>query len=291
MIAVIWGSTSFHAYKLGSEGNVEAERTSARGAVAVPAGGFEEALKQEIGDWIHEGDGRVLLSGMVGARRGWKEAPYVTVPADFDRLVEGVVRVEAEGMDARIVPGMMAADENGVPEVLRGEETQIFGCAGEVEKFARVCLPGLHSKWVRMEGGQIRGFSTSMSGDLFNAIRASTILHACTKHEPNDDDAFLMGVERAKQSGELSHHLFGVRTLVLTGSMKEAGASSFLYGLLIGHEVKAEAHAGEMVHLIGDAKLCGHYEMALLAMDISSTIEPQGTALKGLKRIAARLEW
>jgi len=148
MIAVIWGSTSFHAYKLGSEGNVEAERTSARGAVAVPAGGFEEALKQEVGDWIHEGDGRVLLCGMVGARRGWKEAPYVTVPADFDRLVEGVVRVEAEGMDARIVPGMMAADENGVPEVLRGEETQIFGCAGEVEKFARVCLPGLHSKRV-----------------------------------------------------------------------------------------------------------------------------------------------
>jgi hypothetical protein len=46
-----------------------------------------------------------------------------------------------------------------------------------------------------------------------------------------------------------------------------------------------------MVHLIGDAKLCGHYEMALLAMDISSTIEPQGIALKGLKRIAARLEW
>jgi 2-dehydro-3-deoxygalactonokinase len=291
MIAAIWGSTSFRAYKVDSEGNVEAERASARGAVTVPAGGFEEALKQEVGDWIHAGNGRVLLCGMAGARRGWKEAPYVAVPADFDRLVESVVRVEAEGMDARIVPGMMAADENGVPEVLRGEETEIFGCTGEIEKFERVCLPGLHSKWVRMEGGQIRGFSTSMSGDLFKAIRSGTILNACTRHEPDDDDAFLMGVERAKQTGGLAHHLFGVRTLVLTGSMKDTAASSFLHGLLIGHEIRAEAREGEMVHLIGDAKLCAHYEMALLAMEIGSTIEPEGTALRGLKRIAARLQW
>ena len=291
MIAINWGTSNFRAFKLDGTGRVEAERSSERGAASVPAGGFEDALMVEVGDWIAAGDSNVILSGMVGSRQGWKEAPYVRVPATFEDVAAGVMRVEASGFDARIVPGLLGADESGVPEVMRGEETEIFGCENTPRDGGCLCLPGTHTKWVRMEGARITSFTTSMTGDLFAAIREGTILRVCARSEVADDDAFLRGVARSRQAGNLAHHLFGVRTLVLTGEMRESSASSYLSGLLIGHEVKELARKEEPVHLVGSHGLCSLYAKTLGEFGVDSTTEPAGAALRGLKRIAARVEW
>jgi 2-dehydro-3-deoxygalactonokinase len=291
MIAINWGSSNFRAYKLDAQGNVEDEKASGRGAVGVPSGGFLDALILEVGDWLFGTDPRVLMSGMVGARRGWKEAPYVPVPGTFEQVVKGVIRLDVEGLDVRIVPGLIGKDEQGIPEVLRGEETEIFGCTTDLGKYMLLCLPGTHTKWVRMEEGKIVGFMTSMTGDIFKAIREHTILRACTQQEPTDEEAFLRGVERARQPGDIAHHLFGVRTLVLTGAMQESSASSYLSGLLIGHEVRAMAWQDDAVLLIGDPVLCSLYEKALRKIDVNSTVEPEGAALRGLKRITEGIKW
>ncbi len=291
MIAVNWGSSNFRAYKLGPQGNVEAEKSSTRGAVSVPAGGFQDALMAEIMEWLDAHDNRILMCGMVGARRGWKEAPYIPVPASFEQVVQAVIKLDVDGMDARIVPGLIGTDSNGVPDVMRGEETEIFGCATEIGNNVHFCLPGTHTKWVRMEDGKIGNFATSMTGDLFRAIRENTILRSCTQHEPNDENAFLLGVARAGQDGELGHQLFGVRTLVLTGRLSDMSASSYLSGLLIGSEVRDMARKGDDVHLIGDGKLCALYQKALREFGIGSTMEPEGAALRGLLRIAGSMSW
>lgn len=291
MIAVDWGTSNFRAYKVDAQGRVEAEKSSSRGAVSVPAGGFQDALVAEVMEWLDAGDNRVLMCGMVGARRGWKEVPYLAVPASFEQVAKGVVKLDVQGMDARIVPGLIGEDSNGVPDVMRGEETEIFGCATEVEKNVHFCLPGTHTKWVRVEEGRVGAFSTSMTGDLFRAIRESTILHSVAQHAPDDEDAFLRGVARARQDGELGHQLFGVRTLVLTGKMNETSASSYLSGLLIGREVKEMARKDDDIHLIGEAALCVLYQEALREFGVSSTIEPEGAALRGLLRIAGSITW
>ena len=291
MIAINWGTSNFRAYKLDAAGNIDAERSSGRGAVHVPPGGFLDALMDEVGAWIRRGETRVLMSGMVGARNGWKEAPYISVPAAFDQVVDGVIRVEVDSLDVRIVPGLIGADECEVPDVLRGEETEILGCKGELAGDTHLCLPGTHTKWVRMESGSIAAFSTSMTGDLYKAIREGTILRTCTQQEPSDGAAFLRGAARSKQAGDLAHHLFGIRTLVLTGGIEESSASSYLSGLLIGHEVKARARAGDRVHLIGDPALCALYSSALHESGVNASVEPAGAALRGLVRIAERLAW
>ncbi len=291
MIAINWGSSNFRAYKLDGAGNVEAERSSERGAVSVPPGRFPDTLMAEIGDWIQQGETKILMCGMVGARNGWQEAPYVPLPATIHNVAGGVIRVGVDALDARIVPGLMGADSDGVPEVMRGEETEIFGCDCEALADVHLCLPGTHTKWVRMEAGRIAGFSTSMTGDLYKAIRETTILRTCTQQEPADSEAFLRGVARSKQPGELAHHLFGVRTLVLTGGLNESSASSYLSGILIGHEVKAMTREGERVHLIGDAELCSLYATALQGCGAIPSLEPAGAALRGLRRIAERLRW
>jgi 2-dehydro-3-deoxygalactonokinase len=291
MIAVNWGTSNFRAYKLDAQGRVEAEKSSGRGAVSVPTGGFQDALMAEVLEWMDMSDNRVLMCGMVGARRGWKEAPYLQVPATFDQVVQGVIKLDVDGMDARIVPGLIGTDSNGVPDVMRGEETEILGCATEVGSNVHFCLPGTHTKWVRMDNRMISSFSTSMTGDLFKAIREGTILRSCTQHEPNDENAFLLGVTRAGQDGDLGHQLFGVRTLVLTGKMSDTSASSYLSGLLIGNEVRNMARMEDNVHLIGEAALSALYQKAMREFGISSTIEPEGAALRGLLRIAGGLQW
>jgi len=291
MIAVNWGTSNFRAYKLDAQGHIEAEKSSDRGAISVPTGGFQDALMAEILEWTDMRDNRVLMCGMVGARRGWKEAPYLQIPASFEEVVRGVIKLEVEGMDARIVPGLIGKDSDGVPDVMRGEETEILGCTREVGNNVHFCLPGTHTKWVRMDDGRIGSFSTSMTGDLFKATRESTILRSCTQHEPNDESAFLRGVERAGQDGELGHQLFGVRTLVLTGMMSDTSASSYLSGLLIGSEVRSLAREDDDVHLIGDVTLCTLYQKALSEFGVNSAIEPEGAALRGLFRIARSLSW
>jgi 2-dehydro-3-deoxygalactonokinase len=294
MIAINWGSSNFRAYKLDAEGTVQAERSSGRGAVSVLPEGFPDALMAEVGDWIRQGEKKILMCGMVGARRGWKEAPYVSVPATFDQVIAGVIQLKLDlldSLDARIVPGLMGSDECGVPEVMRGEETELFGCASEASGSMNLCLPGTHTKWVRMEGPRVVAFQTCMTGDLYKAILEGTILRGYPKQERIDDEAFLQGVERAKQPGALSHHMFGVRTLVLTGRMREASATSYLSGLLIGHEVKTMAQEPEPFHLIGEPDLCSLYAKALLQFNVNSSAEPAGAALRGLKRIAGRLAW
>jgi 2-dehydro-3-deoxygalactonokinase len=291
VIAINWGTSNFRAYRIDASGVVTAERSSALGATSVPVGGYAEALISEVGDWIAAGERRIVMSGMVGSRQGWKEAPYVRVPAAFDDVAVNVIRIEGHDFDARIVPGLMGADESGVPEVMRGEETEVFGCVDTPRGTRTLCLPGTHTKWVRAANGAIHAFSTSMTGDLFKAVREGTILHVCAQHEPSDAEAFRDGVARARQPGDLGHHLFGVRTLVLTGNLPEASASSYLSGILIGCEVKAMTTSKEPVHLVGDAGLCSYYAAALRAFDVRSTIEPPGAALRGLKRIAERLSW
>jgi 2-dehydro-3-deoxygalactonokinase len=291
MIAINWGTSNFRAYRLDLNGDVQAQRTSGRGAVTVPQDGFPNAVIAEVGDWIRAGESRLIMSGMVGSRLGWKEAPYVQVPASFDQIANKVIRLDVGFVDARIVPGLIGMDESGTPEVIRGEETEILGAESVLSDSCYLCLPGTHTKWVRMEDATIAAFTTSMMGDVFRAIREGTILRSVVPPAEFSQEAFLQGVARSLQPGELLHHLFGVRTLVLTGRMQEASSTSYLSGLLIGHDIKPMVRTRDAVHLIGDPELCLLYATALRRYDVGSTVEEPGAALRGLKRIAARLEW
>ena len=60
-------------------------------------------------------------------------------------------------------------------DVMRGEETELLGCANDGPKYTNLCLPGTHTKWVRMEGPQITAFTTCMTGDLYRAILEDVI--------------------------------------------------------------------------------------------------------------------
>jgi len=287
MIAVDWGTSSFRAYRLDDGGAVVARRESARGITQVPAGGFPRVLGEEIGGWLDGGE-TIVLSGMVGSRQGWVEVPYCECPAGEQEIAARLHRVELEHATAFFVPGVTGFDTAGVREVMRGEETQILGAMDELPGEAVVCLPGTHSKWVRVRGKRIVGFSTHFTGEMFAVLKAHSLLGRMLEAGAPDEAAFLAGVARSGAPEGLLHHLFGVRAKALFGELSAAGAGEYLSGLLIGHELRNALGGAPdaQVFLLGAPGLVDRYALALRSLGADPRPLGAHSAVNGMRRLA-----
>lgn len=291
MIAVDWGTSSARAYRLAPDGRVLARCEGAGGILRVPDGGFPAALTAMVGDWLAAGETRVLLSGMVGSRQGWQEAPYLACPAGLEDLAGAVVPLPFAGATVRLVPGLSAEDPAGTPEVMRGEEVQVFGALAGGTADALLCLPGSHAKWVRVEHGRIAGFTTHMTGEAFAALGGHTILGRMMTGPARVGPAFEAGIARAADEGGLLHHLFGTRALGLFGRLAPEDAASYLSGLLIGHEVASAMTQPALVHLVGSGPLMALYSRAIAFRGGEAVVGDPDAAARGLALIAERTEW
>lgn len=287
MIAVDWGTSSFRAYRMDGARVLDRLETS-QGILAVD-GRFAGTLRDAVAPWLADGETRILLSGMIGSRQGWVEASYLPCPAGAAELAGALMPVPFDGATVLLLPGVSGAGADGVPEVMRGEEAQVMG---ELDRIGAglACLPGSHSKWVRVSGGRIAGFTTHLTGEAFAALRQHTILGRLMVDGPHDAEAFRQGVTRSGQSGGLLHHLFGVRALGLMGGLPNAGAASYLSGLLIGHEIRAVAH-DRPVHLVGAPELCARYAEAIALCGGSATSGDSEAAAHGLALIGSMARW
>ncbi len=91
MIGVDWGTSSLRAFRLDAAGDVIDRVAAPRGIMAVQNGNFAGALRAQIGPWLDDGETQVLMSGMIGSRQGWVEAPYLALPRQpqFARRLAG----------------------------------------------------------------------------------------------------------------------------------------------------------------------------------------------------------
>ena len=191
---------------------------------------------------------------MAGAKQGWKEAPYLDVPAGLHSTAALAVRVDCAGHDVRILPGMAQRDRVR-PDVMRGEETQLLGLAVRGVTSALVCLPGTHSKWVLLRDARIESFSTFMTGELFAAISQHTILRFALDAEAgvrSESPAFETAVRSAFSSPEeVTADLFGLRARQVLGDEDHLDSAARLSGLLIGLELAgAVARFGRPEHIV-----------------------------------------
>jgi 2-dehydro-3-deoxygalactonokinase len=231
------------------------------------------------------------MSGMIGSRQGWKEAPYAECPAGVKEIAARLVEVQwGISRSAWIVPGLSCRDPQGVPDVMRGEETQILGAIDDVsERSAWVCLPGTHSKWAHLEGGRIAHFATYMTGEVFAVMKAHSILGRMMADADVDPVAFESGVLRAREPGGLLHHLFGVRTRGLFGDLSDSDSAAFLSGLLIGSELAAVPRLTGTVYLLGAPQLTHLYAEALKCYGVDTKILDADAAVRGLFKLGQML--
>lgn len=280
MIAIDWGITSFRAWRLAPDGAVLDRVAGPFGIRAVANRDFAAVLDGAVGAWR---PAPVLMCGMIGSRQGWVEAAYVAAPAGLAAIAAALAPVP--GMERTwVVPGISQEP----PDVMRGEETQIMGVAAALGPGRHVlCLPGTHSKWAVLEDGQVAGFRTAMTGEVFGLMRTRSMLAPLIPDDAGDDPAaFDAGVARAREAGGLLHDLFGLRAGVLLGRVAPAALPSMLSGLLIGHEIAELAAEASDVHLIGSAALNERYTRALAQFAIAATPHGEETAARGLFAIA-----
>ena len=298
LLALDWGSSALRAFRLGAAGDVIEQRASADGASRLQGGApvFEAALRRLARDWLAPGV-PVLACGMVGSAHGWREAPYADCPIALDALHRHLVTVQTgDGLRVHIVPGVTCRDDAGLPDVMRGEETQLVGLQAvqpALGERATVVMPGTHSKWARMRDGRLQRFATRMTGELFALLREHSVLaRLMADGAAFDAGAFDRGVAvaRAAQGADLARLLFGVRTLGLAGELPAAAAADYLSGLLVGAELASalpnEHDAAAPIALVGEPALCRRYARALGAWGLQALEFGQPLAAPGLWRLA-----
>ncbi len=285
-VGIDWGTSNCRAYRIDESGFVLERRVDGPGILAVRNSDFSAALTKMAGDWIDApGSPPTLMSGMIGSAQGWVEAPYLPIPAAPADFAGRLAPVPDPRRRIFIVPGLHGVGPAG-PDVMRGEETQIFGSGIED---GVVCLPGTHSKWAVIAGGRVVRFATFMTGEVFAVMRRHSILGRLMNEAPHDAAAFARGLVRAQAPGGLLHHLFTVRTAGLLEGLGRDAASSFLSGVLIGEEVAAAKaqFTPASVAVIGGMPLAQHYAIALNVAGITAaTVSGDDAAAGGLYRIA-----
>jgi 2-dehydro-3-deoxygalactonokinase len=286
-IAVDWGTTNRRAYAVDADGRVADSFDDALGILAVPKSGFGAEVT-EIRRRL--GDRPMLLAGMVGSNRGWRDAPYVACPAGAADLARAILWIEPGRVG--IVPGVSQAGAAGA-DVMRGEEVQVLGAAGAglVPPDTLVCHPGTHAKWVELAAGRIVSFRTMMTGELFGLLKTHSILADELQEEARADASFREGAAAALGGEELLTSLFRIRARHLLGE-SEGGGASYASGLLIGSDVRAGLGLFRegRIALVGAPGLCALYAAALAAAG-HETVEVDGTAafLAGIRLLTEML--
>ncbi|SCX14534.1 MULTISPECIES: 2-dehydro-3-deoxygalactonokinase [unclassified Pseudomonas] len=305
LIALDWGTSSLRAYKLGPAGVVLEQRSLASGIMHLPSeprviggvhcsDGFELAFDAACGDWLEaQPHLPVIACGMVGSAQGWSEAAYRNTPVDVASLGQALHTVRSlRGVDVHIVPGVI--EQVGLPNVMRGEETQVLGVLQSLSANGEMLigLPGSHSKWVEVVEGCITHFDTFMTGELFAVLSKHSLLGRTQKVSAQfQAEAFDRGVQVALskegQRGVLST-LFSARTLGLTAELTPEQQPDYLSGLLIGHELAGLPASARLVPiiLVGAGPLCVRYQRALALCGFAHVSLAQEATERGLWQLA-----
>ena len=295
LLAIDWGTTSLRGALLDNDGAVLEERGFERGILTVAPGEFAAVFASCFGDWV-QSSYLCLMSGMVGSQQGWQEAAYCPCPTSFNELARHLQWLTPGRM--AIVPGL-CIDSAGVPDVMRGEETQIFGALQLLDlTSATLVLPGTHSKWVSVKQHCVSNFSTWMTGEFYalltqHSILARTLPAHGQKDSPKielNSSAFEQGVAYARSGKGLLHTAFSARTVGLFNRMPKEALPSYLSGLVVGEELKAQTLApGDVVVAMGAEALTTRYELALKQLGVSVKRVGDGATWCGLHKIASTL--
>jgi 2-dehydro-3-deoxygalactonokinase len=266
---VDWGTSNLRLWLVDSQGGVIGERQSAEGMGSLDKAAYPAVLEGHLSALGASPDLPVVIAGMAGARTGWREAPYVETPAPLVGLFQHAVQPEGVSRPVYILPGVCQR-EGGAYDVMRGEETQLAGALDQGLDNALFCLPGTHSKWALVQDGQVRRFSTVMTGELFNLISRQSILRLSVPEDGDaeaDPEIFDAAVAQALEPGfALTSVLFSIRAEGLLVSDAKTNPAARLSGLLIGAEIAAirdDLLRHGKAYLIGTGKLTRLYARAL----------------------------
>lgn len=290
-IGVDWGNSNARFYLIAENGTLLDTRSGPGIGQLEGADAIENACFEAIGEWIAQQPNLlVIMVGAVGSNIGWHRVGYADTPATLDDIILGMLSFRARGVDFWVAPGVATTRIDGLPDVMRGEEIQIFGSV--IGEDALICLPGTHSKWVRVSERAVTAFHSAHTGELLDILgRHSILLNPKRPVAAKPDAAFVEGVEVARASiAGLESLLFTVRSQQIAGKLKPEFADSYLAGLTIGCEIKSAlalyGAPSAAITVIGSPHLTALYAAALACFGtVSHVIDGDAASLSGLIKL------
>lgn len=290
-IGVDWGNSNARFFLVAEDGSLIAMRSGPGIGQIADTEAIETVCFDIIGEWLGQDSAlSVVMAGAVGSNVGWHLAGYADTPARLSDVAAGMKRFQARGVNFIVAPGIATIRRDGLPDVMRGEEIQIFGSFTGKETLA--CLPGTHSKWVQVSGEAITAFHSAHTGELLDILgRHSILLNPKRPVAAKPDAMFVKAVEIAcASSAGFESLLFTVRSQQIAGALKAEEADSYLAGLAIGCEIKSAlalySVSSAAVALVGSPHLTALYAVALRCFGVAAQqINGEAASLSGLVKL------
>lgn len=205
----------------------------------------------------------LVLSGMASSSMGMVELPYRSVPMVLtgeDLIRVAIPATKVFNHSILLVSGVCTKED-----VMRGEETQLVGCAAEGNDERLYIFPGTHSKHVRVRAGRAVDIATFMTGECFQLLATKSILAVSVSAAASDGGAvstdFIHGVQDSQRGGILKT-AFRVRTRQLLEGLSREANYQYLSGLMIGEELKGLAGAEIPIMVVGARRMKEYYAAA-----------------------------
>ena len=285
-IAIDWGSSNLRVWALNNNNAILDSILSSDGMLGLASNEFEPLLFEKISKWgVGDANIPILCCGMVGAKQGWVEAPYASIPYNLMQEVDSIkVSCSDDRLNVQILGGLR---QDNPADVMRGEETQIRGFLSIFSNFdGIICLPGTHTKWVHVSAGEVISFRTFMSGELFDLLSKYSVLKHSVKSDGWDDEEFKSAVsESISNPQKIFSDFFKLRADHLLKQVEQSELRSKLSGYIIGAELAGAKPywLGQNVVILGNDNLSKIYKTALEGQGIfAQEIDATECTLNGL---------
>ncbi len=198
----------------------------------------------------------IFASGMVTSPFGIKEVPHVSLPITFQGLKEQIFcyyEPHYFRRNIQLIPGVKNVLPNSVvvkqnfSEVnsTRGEEFEAFGIIEDLARNVQaetiaIILPGSHTQILYIKNGTIYDVLSTISGELFYAIGANTILSSSIikGRYQVDQEMLRTGFHYLKKFG-FNRALYLVNTMKIFSDISNVQKTSYLEGVITGGVIQA----------------------------------------------------
>ncbi|WP_029414982.1 2-dehydro-3-deoxygalactonokinase [Brevundimonas bacteroides] len=211
-------------------------------------------------------------------------------PIDPTSLAADLQRASLGRRPVFLSPGLSCISPYGAPDILRGEEIQAFGLAGQIPRATLLSVPGRHGKWLRLREGRIERFHTAMTVELHHLLATYSIVGKGWPEKGRTSSDFLTGLQIGLARSPLTRTAFELRGAVVAGEIDAAQAGDRAWGLLIGADLAdlPDEVLSEEIVIAGRPETAELYRAGLEATGAIARIEdPDALAAAGFVRVAS----
>ncbi len=297
------GTTNTRVYFINEKGEIIYRNHKQVGSKDASVTGDKTLLPRELNKLYNDGLNlleikdkdveSIWMSGMITSPNGIVEVPHIGIPVDTKKLSQSVYKYFEKDFFMReinFIPGIKSVKDGTTITVenvdqinnMRGEETEICGIINQnlLETGTSVLImPGSHTQIAVVEDGKIVNIISTITGELFNALKTQTILSASLSGTPSaiDTDMVKTGYKNLEKYG-FNRAIYIDRSLLLFTDADTNQRFSYLEGVLNGGVLQS------IKAVLGQKKLtayvCGNENQYKIIKAISDEYYPDYTVQK-----------